>query len=91
MLLPKSGFGLSTANSLKAYVWSNARHSSFLPCESFRIDSYGKLIAWSEYGKTMSRLGWEIDHIIPLSKGGTDTLNNLQALQWRVNRIKSNH
>lgn len=32
----------------------------------------------------------EIDHIIPLSKGGITTEENLQTLCWRCNRTKSN-
>jgi 5-methylcytosine-specific restriction endonuclease McrA len=30
----------------------------------------------------------EIDHIMPLSKGGTTTEENLQTLCWRCNRTK---
>lgn len=32
----------------------------------------------------------EVDHIIPLSKGGMSTSDNLQTLCWRCNRSKSN-
>lgn len=32
----------------------------------------------------------EVDHIIPVSKGGTTTPGNLQALCWRCNRSKGN-
>lgn len=32
----------------------------------------------------------EIDHIVPVSKGGTSTEANLQTLCWRCNRAKSN-
>lgn len=31
----------------------------------------------------------EIDHIIPVSKGGTSEPQNLQTLCWRCNRSKS--
>lgn len=32
----------------------------------------------------------EVDHIIPVSRGGMSTEENLQTLCWRCNRIKSN-
>ncbi|MBR5502670.1 MAG: HNH endonuclease, partial [Oscillospiraceae bacterium] len=32
----------------------------------------------------------EIDHIIPVSKGGVTEEGNLQTLCWKCNRAKSN-
>lgn len=32
----------------------------------------------------------EVDHIIPVSKGGKTVMTNLQALCWDCNRGKSN-
>lgn len=32
----------------------------------------------------------EVDHIIPVSKGGLSTEKNLQTLCWQCNRSKSN-
>lgn len=32
----------------------------------------------------------EVDHVIPVSKGGLSTPGNLQTLCWRCNRTKSN-
>jgi len=32
----------------------------------------------------------EVDHVIPVSKGGMTTEDNLQTLCWRCNRTKSN-
>jgi 5-methylcytosine-specific restriction endonuclease McrA len=40
------------------------------------------------YGKTTPQ-GWEVDHLKPKSKGGTDDLNNLNPTQWLENRQKS--
>lgn len=54
----------------------------------WRIDSTGKLIKYSEYGNVDSIHGREIDHIHPVSNGGSDHLKNLQPLQWLANRKK---
>ena len=36
-----------------------------------------KQLAWSNYGRVGERGAWEVDHSIPISRGGTDHLNNL--------------
>jgi hypothetical protein len=54
---------------------------------SFRKDKCGASMQRPRYGKT-EQWGWEIDHIKPVSHGGTDDLTNLQPLQWENNRHK---
>lgn len=54
----------------------------------YRIDICGSMISFEHYGDTNSQFGWEIDHIIPVSEGGTDQIDNLQPLQWKTNRQK---
>lgn len=46
-------------------------------------------LAWPNYGHMCKRGGWEVDHGLPLSRGGTDHLNNLRAACTLCNREKS--
>jgi 5-methylcytosine-specific restriction endonuclease McrA len=56
--------------------------------EVWRRDAFGNMIRHGSYG-TLGEYGWEIDHIKPRSKGGSDQLKNLRALHWEKNRKKS--
>lgn len=55
----------------------------------YRKDACGAWIKKSDYGNRNSQYGWEIDHIIASSNGGSDALNNLRPLHWRNNAAKS--
>lgn len=55
----------------------------------WRKDICCDIIKYSEHANTKSEYGWEIDHKCPTSKGGGDTIDNLQPLSWKHNREKA--
>ena len=70
-------------------VWKKASRIPGKNPKTHRKDRYGNPIFRNSYGKD-SPMGWQMDHIIPKSKGGGDTISNLQALQTAANRKKGN-
>lgn len=68
-------------------AWENARKIRGKDPEKYRQDPYGNTMYKNSYGKS-SEMGWEVDHIKPQSKGGSDSTVNLQALNTSVNRSK---
>ncbi|MBC8401510.1 MAG: HNH endonuclease [Candidatus Marinimicrobia bacterium] len=72
----------------KDHAWDNAKKIRGRNPESWRRDTQGNIIRHGSYG-TQGDYGWEVDHKNPIAKGGTEHLRNIQALQWEVNREKS--
>jgi hypothetical protein len=71
----------------KDEVWEKAEKICGKDPDKYRQDPCGNPIYKHSYGKH-SEMGWEIDHKKAKANGGTDHLNNLQALKTSTNRKK---
>jgi 5-methylcytosine-specific restriction endonuclease McrA len=69
-------------------AWNNAKAVRGKDPKLYRQDPYGTIIYKRSYGKD-SRMGWEVDHIKPIARGGSDAIRNVQALHTEKNREKS--
>ena len=74
--------------SLQRAVWVKGKISPKHNADLYRQDMCGDWMQYDEHGKE-TKWGWEIDHIKPLAKDGSDDLSNLQPLFWKNNRRKS--
>lgn len=69
-------------------VWDKGHLIPGRDPDEWRCDICGSTIRFLDHGNTKSRFGWEIDHVLPVSKGGKDDGANLRPLQWEINRLK---
>lgn len=69
-------------------IWNKADTVKGYDSSKFRKDIRGAWIEFKSYGKETT-LGWEIDHILPSAKGGTENQINLRPMHWKNNRAKA--
>ncbi|MGJ0636996.1 HNH endonuclease signature motif containing protein [Xenorhabdus bovienii] len=77
-----------TEKHIKA-VWEKAEVVKHVDSNKCRKDQCGAWIQFDEHGNRDNDFGWEIDHITPVSKGGSNLLANLRPLQWENNASRS--
>ena len=68
-------------------VWQKGIVVTGYDSNEYRKDACSAWIRKASYG-TEGEYGWEIDHIKPVAKNGSDDLSNLQPLHWKNNRHK---
>lgn len=68
-------------------VWDKGAPIRGKDPELYRRDAAGNEIYKPSYGKQGPK-SWEVDHVIPVAKGGSHDLRNLQPLQTQANREK---
>lgn len=66
-------------------VWSKATPIPGRDPAVWRIDTYGLVLRFADYGDRDSAFGWEIDHATPRALGGSDEYSNLRPLHHRMN------
>lgn len=69
-------------------IWEKGRKIEGYDESLFRKDACGAWIMRDKYGEKHI-FGWEIDHIYPKERGGTDIIQNLRPLHYQNNRSKA--
>lgn len=85
----KNIYSLNFNQELIEQVWQKGKIVPGNNPDVFRKDACGMWMRKLDYGDVNAQYGWEIDHIKPKSKRGSDDLSNLQPLHWENNRHKS--
>jgi len=84
--MPRSNYN---DKDIKDKVWNKAKKINGKNPNLYRLDPYNTEVFFHSHGKN-SLKGWNIDHIKPISKNGSNDIINLQVLNSKINLKKSN-
>ena len=77
-----------TTEPTQAEVWVKGAPIPGFDPEIWRYDVCGWPMRFSDFGNRESKFGWESDHILPESLGGSDGIHNRQPLHWENKAAK---
>jgi hypothetical protein len=75
-------FQMAFTEDIIQKVWEKGEEVPGYDSKVFRKDQCDAWIIREMYGFRNTLYGWEIDHINPVTKGGSGDLDNLRPLQW---------
>ena len=75
---------MATKKQIEA-AWEKASKIRGSNPDLYRKDDFGNVIYKPSHGKQGEK-SWEVHHVNPQAKGGSDDPRNLKALQWEKNR-----
>ncbi len=70
-------------------TWNKAKEIRGKNPNLWRRDDLGNKMYKPAHGRA-GRFGWNVDHVVPKSKGGSDSPRNLRALNTTANLEKGN-
>jgi len=68
-------------------VWERGKTVPGKNPDLYRRDSEGSILYRHAYGEH-GDMSWQVDHKVPVARGGSDNLRNLQPLQSGANEEK---
>ena len=81
---------MTMLEDLKRAAWARTSPvSGQMNAWEFRRDAFGNLVRYADFGNRHSPFGWELDHIISRSAGGSTDPENLQALHWKATAART--
>lgn len=71
-------------------IWEKATVVPDYDSARWRQDFAGAWIQREQYGLS-SEYGWDVCHLVPVSHGGSNAIDNLRPIHWKNHQRKANN